>query len=179
MLFRSDVGGFQGLDLPGISGKISFFVFDGSDFSATFGANSGSKFLAALYRQDMGTTDDWAISPELSGDAQTITFFARSYDAQYPEKIEMLYSTGSLNPDDFIPVKTVAKVPGDYTEDGSAVKFTEMSFDVPAGAKYFAIRSCATDSFMLELDDFSYVPAGTSELTLTGYEVYQIGRAHV
>lgn len=172
----ADVGGFQGLDLPGISGKISFFVFDGSDFSATFGANSGSKFLAALYRQDMGTTDDWAISPELSGDAQTITFFARSYDAQYPEKIEMLYSTGSLNPDDFILVKTVAKVPGDYTEDGSAVKFTEMSFDVPAGAKYFAIRSCATDSFMLELDDFSYVPAGASELTLTGYEVYRDGQ---
>ncbi|MDE6043735.1 MAG: choice-of-anchor J domain-containing protein, partial [Muribaculaceae bacterium] len=149
----------------------SFFVFDasGDDFNATFAGHSGDMYLAALYRADDGTTDDWAISPELTGDAQTISFWACSYHSSYPEKIEMYYSTGSLDPADFTKVgNTVNPVPQDWTE---------YSFDVPAGAKHFAIRSCATGSFMLMLDDFTFAAAGatSADLSIVGYDVYRDG----
>lgn len=169
---ESAVGGFQGLPIPGItagSTTASFFVFDnsGDEFNQTFDAHSGTMCLAALYRADDGTTDDWAISPVLSGDAQTITFWARSYDDSYPEKIQMLYSMNSTDTADFELVATVNSVPGEWTE---------YTFDVPAGAKYFAIRSCATGSFMLMLDDFTFVAEGASvELSIIGYDIYRDG----
>ena len=170
---ESAVGGFQGLEIPGIdvgSTTASFFVFDnsGDEFNQSYDAHSGTMFLAALFRYDDGTTDDWAISPVLSGDAQTITFWARSYSASYPEKIQMLYSMNSTDTADFELVATVNSVPGEWTE---------YTFDVPAGAKYFAIRSCATGSFMLMLDDFTFAGAeGASvELSIIGYDIYRDG----
>ena len=177
----SAVGGFQNTDLPGITpgtSHLSFFVFDaaGSEFNFTFNAHSGTKYLAALFRYDDGTTDDWLISPALDGNAQTISFYARSYSSDYPEKIEMLYSTGSTNTADFVKVSTVNAVPSGYTSDQSDAVWTLYTFDVPAGAKHFAIRSCATGSFMLQLDDFSFTPAGlTADLTLVGYDIYRDG----
>lgn len=171
---ESPVGGFEGTNLPGINAgttTASFFVFDasGDQFNTTFAGHSGDMYLAALYRADDGTTDDWAISPELTGDAQTISFWACSYHSSYPEKIEMYYSTGSLDPADFTKVgNTVNPVPQDWTE---------YSFDVPAGAKHFAIRSCATGSFMLMLDDFTFAAAGatSADLSIVGYDVYRDG----
>ncbi len=171
---KSPVGGFQGSDLPGIEPgetTASFFVFDsaGDEFNQTFDAHSGTMFLAALFRYDGGTVDDWAISPALSGDAQTISFWAKSYSSDYPEKIEMYYSMNGTDVADFVQVgNTVNPVPADWTE---------YTFDVPAGAKYFAIRSCATGSFMLMLDDFTFAAAeGTSaDLSIVGYDVYRDG----
>lgn len=167
----SPVGGFQGTDLPGITPgttKLAFFVFDaaGDDFNLTFDAHSGTKYLAGLFRYDDGTVDDWAISPELDGSAQTVSFFAKSYSDQYPDAFEVYYSTGSKNPADFVKVvdKTVA------TKD-----WTEYYANLPEGAKYFAIHSCATGSFMLMIDDVTFQPAGSVQLTLEGYEVYRDG----
>lgn len=171
---NSAVGGFQGIDLPGIAAGTatgSFWIFDNTSesFNASFDAHSGNKYLFALFRYDDGTTDDWAISPELTGDAQTISFYARSYNASYPEKITVYYSTGSKETSDFIEVEgsTVSSVPGEWTE---------YSYNLPAGAKYFAIRSWATSSFMLMVDDVTYTPAGmTANLEIAGYNVYRDG----
>lgn len=173
-LDQSAVGGFQNLDIPGItpgSTLASFFVFDasGDDFNQTFAAHSGDKYLAAIYRNDDGESNEWAISPALDGSAQTISFWARSYSTAYPEAIEMYYSTGSTTPADFVKVgATVSSVPGDWT------KYT---FEVPAGAKHFAIRSCATGSFMLMLDDFTFSAEGgtSADLSIVGYDVYRDG----
>lgn len=171
----SAVGGFQGTDVPGITPgqtTASFFIWDQTDGlgNQTFTAHSGMKYLAALFRNDDGETDDWAISPELYGGAQTISFFARSYSDAYPEKIEVYYSTGSLNPDDFvlIPGTTVAKVPKDWTQ---------YNVDVPEGAKHFAIRSCAQGSFMLMVDDVTFIPASgaAADLSIVGYDIYRNG----
>lgn len=171
----SAVGGFQGTDVPGITPgqtTASFFIWDQTDGlgNQTFTAHSGMKYLAALFRYDDGETDDWAISPELYGGAQTISFFAKSYSDAYPEKIEVYYSTGSLNPDDFvlIPGTTVAKVPKDWTQ---------YNVDVPEGAKHFAIRSCAQGSFMLMVDDVTFIPASgaAADLSIVGYDIYRNG----
>ncbi|NPD91277.1 CARDB domain-containing protein [Xylanibacter muris] len=172
---QSPVGGFQNLDFnidgkPCIQSKQSFWVHDITDaetWNQTYASHSGNKYLAAMFRYDDGQTDDWAISPALCGNAQTISFYARSYSSQYPEKIEILYSTGSTNTADFISVKTAEVVPAEWTE---------YTAELPAGAKYFAIRSCAVSSFMLMIDDVTYETSSVpTDLAIVGYNIYRDG----
>lgn len=162
---QAEIGGFQNIDLPNnpLKSKRAFFVFDNTDeaFNGSFDAHSGTKYLAAMFRYDDGTTDDWAISPILSGNAQTISLWARSYSASYPEKMELLYSTTGKATTDFTSVQTIASVPATWTE---------YTFEVPAGAKYFAIRSCATGSFLLMVDDITF--ESTPDVVV-GYNVYR------
>ncbi len=166
---QSPVGGFQNTDVPGITPGTtlaSFFVFDADGWADAFAAHSGTKYLAAMFRYDDGTVDDWAISPALTGNAQTVSFYAKSYSASYPEKIEVYYSTGSLDVNDFVKVDGVG---GTLSEE-----WTLVSADLPAGAKYFAIRSCATSSWMLMIDDVTYeTGVDFSDLSIVGYNVYR------
>ena len=165
------VGGFQDYDVPGIVPGIttcSFFVFDNSDdvYGSELGTTSGTKFLASLFSYEGNTIDDWAISPLLTGEAQTISFQAKSFSADYPEKIEVWYTTDdSTNPDDFVKVEAF----GTKTLEDVFSLFTA---DLPAGTKRFAIRSCATDSFMLMVDDVTYSVLKKFDNTLLGYNVY-------
>lgn len=172
---KSAIGGFDGITVPGITAgqsKGSFWIWDSTQLgtgNATFDAHSGSKYLFAFYRADDGTTDDWAISPELFGGAQTVSFFAKSYSSSYLEKIEVYYSTGSLDTDEFVRLDGVG---GDVPN-----AWTEYKAELPAGAKRFAIRSCATGSLMLMVDDVTFTPANIlANLSLTGYNVYRNGK---
>ncbi len=175
------VGGFQGVDLPGITpgeSMASFFVFDNSlpQFNPSYVTRSGSKFLATLFQYQDQQIDDWAISPLLTGDAQTISFFARSYSNEYPEKIEVWYTTSSsVDPADFVKVEAFGSqvVPGPISNEDRP--FTEYSADLPAGAMRFAIRSCAAGSFMLMVDDVTYTKLDGFEGELKGYNVYRDG----
>ncbi len=170
---QSPVGGIQNRVVPGIvpgTTLASFFVFDNSDetqWNQTFAAQSGHKYLAALFRYDDGTTDDWAILPELDGSAQTITFYAKSYSSQYPEKIALYYSTTGTNISDFTELVAPATVPGEWTL---------YTADIPEGALYFAIRSCGSGSFMMMIDDVTFTKGSSSaHLALMGYNVYRNG----
>jgi len=171
---NAPVGGFQGIDIPNVPTEqpASFFVFDNSvgNFNSTYATVSGTKFLAALYNSDGSKNDDWAISPELCGSAQTISFYARAYSAEYPETIEVLYSTTDTNPDNFISVRTFPGISVDNT-----LSFTRFEFDVPEGAKYFALRFRSQDTFMVMIDNVTYVPANATALSLQGYNVYRNG----
>lgn len=168
----SAVGGFQGSDIPGITvgeSKVAFFVFDqeAGGFNQTFNGHSGHKYLASLFRIDGGQVSDWAISPVLSGNAQTVSFYAKSYSGDYPESIEVLYSNGGLTPADFIKVKDLSPVPGEWTL---------VEANLPAGASYFAIHSTATDAFMLMIDDVTYERgSSTANLSIVGYDIYRDG----
>lgn len=168
------VGGFNNMDIPGITpGQTigSFWIWDQSQLgNETFAAHSGTKYLFTLFDYQDGTIDDWAISPELAGVEQTIEFYAKSYSGDYPEKIEVWYSTGSTDPKDFIKIE-------DAGADVVPAEWTLFEAFVPEGAKRFAIRSNGTSSFMLMVDDVTYIPAGgvTGDLTLKGYNVYRDG----
>lgn len=171
----SPVGGFQGINfnVDGVNvlqSLQSFWVHDVTDetvWNQSFAAHSGVKYLASMFRYDDGTVDDWAISPLLSGNAQTISFYAMSYSKDYPEKIEVLYSTTGKNTSDFISVRAAEVVPGEWTE---------YTAELPAGAKYFAIRSCASSSFMLMIDDVTYEMTDVpSDLAIVGYNIYRDG----
>lgn len=169
------VGGFSSLDMPGIiPGQTtgSFWIWDNTVAmgNQTFDGHSGSNYLFALYLSDDTQSDDWAISPELYGGAQTISFYAKSYSEDYPEKITVYASSTGKELDDFGAIEgtTVNAVPS---------KWTRYDVELPEGTKYFAIRSYATGSFMLMVDDVTYTPASNdfSNLEISGFNVYRDG----
>lgn len=175
------VGSFDGLDIPNITPPCtaSFFVSDDTytayQNSTSFAARSGHKYLAALFNYNLNeANDDWAVSPELAGCAQTITFYARAYHPEYPETIEVLYSTTDTNPDSF---KAVTRFENLSTSVDSRGQFSwnKCSFAVPEGAKYFAIRLVSLGAFMVMVDDATYIPAGADPLIVEGYNVYRDG----
>lgn len=167
------IGGFDGLDLPGITPgetTASFFVFDGNypNDPTSFKPHSGDKFLASMFRHDYGQTDDWAISPELDGSEQTVSLWARSFHRNYPETIELYYSTGSVAPADFVKIGE--------THAGLTTEWTQFTAELPEGAKRFAFRSCAANAFMLMVDDVTFIPEGAvTTAAITGYNVYRNG----
>lgn len=150
---------------------LSFFVMDADhpNLNGTFAANSGHQYLGAFYNTDLIDNDDWAIAPELSGDAQTITFYAKSYNNAYGiEKFEVLYSTTGNNIEDFNNIV--------LTKELETNDWTEISVDLPAGARYVAIHYISSYQYMFFVDDFSYMPAPWSKrLSLLGYNVYRDG----
>lgn len=173
-LDNEPVGGFQGIDMPGITPGVthgSFWIWDSEMISAGTGFNSysGNKYLFALFRNDEGPTDDWAISPELYGGPQTISFYARSQNAGFPEKMEVYYSTKGKDADDFNLIN------GSFVWEVPAV-WTRYTLDLPNGSKYFAIRSYATLGFMFMVDDVTFIPAGvTKDVEIAGYNIYRNG----
>ena len=164
------VGGISTIDMPGIEpGKTtgSFWVWDTNlVYDSLSGARTGKKFLFSLFRYDDKQVDDWAISPDLDGSAQTITFYAKSYTSTYRERIEVYYSTGSTSPADFILIREAESVLP-YWEEYKVV--------LPEGARHFAIRSMNVGGYRLSIDDVTYTPAGNANLDLVGYNVYRDG----
>lgn len=172
---REPVSGFLGFDIPGMTvgvTKASFFVFDGDqvpdDDKPGFAAHSGHQFMAALQRFDNGELDDWFISPELSGNEQVVSFFAKSYSRIFTDAFEVLYSTGGTALADFTPLSDVITMPQSWDF---------YSFDLPQGARYFAIRACSVNSFMMMLDDVTY-QSGVERLPveLKGYNIWRDGQ---
>ncbi len=167
------VGGFNEFVIPGIVNNYtpsSFFIFTPAELGlgTQFAPHSGDKFLAALLRWDLGAIDDWAISPLLSGDAQKVSLYARSFAASSPEKVEILYSTGSTDPRDFKTALPAQELPQDWTL---------LEADLPEGARRFAIRACSENGFMLLVDDVTFQAAPASErFALKGYNLYRNGQ---
>lgn len=161
--------GIEGVNFPNAGSEMAYIVLDGthSEFNQSFAAHTGNKYMAC-FAAGNGPNDDWMISPELSGTAQSVSFFARTYTDQYgAESFEFYYSTTGKSVADFVKVATVAEVPTDWTE---------YTFDIPEGAKYFAIRCTSNDKFIFLVDDVTYTPAGTpSDLAIVGYNVYRDG----
>jgi hypothetical protein len=112
--------------------------------------------------------DDWAISPALPGMAQTITFWCRSVSDTYNDDFQVWYSTTDTDLESFTMVEEVGTVT-------VPAAWTEYSANLPEGTKYFAIRHCSTNQFMLYLDNVTYTRIGGFKGTLAGYNVYRDG----
>lgn len=116
--------------------------------------------------------DDWLISPELFGGAQRVSFMACTAMSTYaPEIIDVLYSTTGTEIADFKPLAQNVEVPF------NSVDWTEMAFDLPEGARHFAIVHKSDNKFALMIDDVKYIPAGSDmlDLTLQGFNVFRDG----
>ena len=145
---------------------------------------SGGNALASVVSYDINKdtgemtpldADNWAISPELTGKAQTVSFRVNCMGADNPEDYEVLWSAGGTAAGDFSLV-SAAKV--------GATDWQLVSFALPEGAKRFAIRhttkvktnesGAGYESYphLFLVDDVAYAPKGTM---LRGYMVYRDG----
>lgn len=171
--------GFGPLEYPHAGEPMAFQVFNTAEAGIPFTSwvpHTGGQMLVAFKcaSPDQGQTevynDDWLISPELNGDAQTISFYAKAgMSAAYqPEKLQVLYSETGTDISSFKQV-------GETAELYNVSNWEELKFDLPAGAKHFAIRCVSEAKFAMLLDDITYIPAGAEreELALTGYNVYR------
>lgn len=170
---RGDCGGFKQLDIPGhpLYSPASFYVFDSSldkiqeaGDAALFAAHSGYKYLASMYVVYQNV-DDWAISPLITDNEQTISFWAAGLGASDYENIEVWASSlDSTDPKDFTKLKDYPRFAGTWRE---------YTAKMPAGTKRFAIRSYSKDGFMLRIDDVRYTARmAWDNLVLKGYNVY-------
>ena len=113
-----------------------------------FGAHSGDQYMTT-FRSHEGANNDWLISPELSGRAQTISFYCQSVSADDGlEEYEVLYSLEGTDPDQF-------QVIGG-TREALAQEWEQINVDLPEGTRYFAIRCKSEGQFMFMVDDVTY-----------------------
>lgn len=130
-------------------------------------AHSGEQYLLS-FGVDASTTkdgknDDWLISPLLSGNAQIVKAWIKSYsDLWGLEDYEILYSTTGNDTKDFVSL-TTGEAP---------LNWTEVTINLPAGAKYFAIRNLSKEKYMFMVDDITYIPGG---MDVRGYNIYRDG----
>lgn len=171
------MGAFDNVQIPDMTSadtQTNFFVFNASNpnFSETYDAHSGTKYLAVVYNYNQVQNNDWAISPLLCGVAQEISFYAKSYHYQYLEDIEVLYTTEDFDPEDFNPGKFVSV----GVESQIEPNWKRYRFQLPEGAKHFAIRCISNDAMLLMVDDVTYIPdAGAESIAHMGYNVYRDG----
>lgn len=135
--------------------------------------HSGKRFL--LGPSTDGQNDNWLISPELPGTAQTVTFYAKSFSIAYPETFTCYYSTTDKELTSF---KTVEATGDYYKEVYVPEQWTQYSISLPEGTKYFAIVQDSYDSYYLYLDDITYTAAPDlpADLAIVGYNVYRSGQ---
>lgn len=185
------IGSLDGAGMPDAVARRTthaFYVFDSEsddiffynpDLAYLVSGNSGSKSLVACYLLNPeADQDDWAISPLLSGEAQTLSFYARSFHPEYLDHMEVLYATeDTVDPDKFITLCPDGdfEVPQKLDAVGNAA-YTLYEFDLPAGAKRFALRATnrGGEGFMLMIDDVKFRQAN-AELAIDSYDVYRDG----
>ena len=139
------------------------------NYDEVFEAHSGKQYLICPSADYPAENDDWLISPRLDGRSQTISFWAHSatYDLEW---LSLWYSDTDNHHDSF---KKLSE--GDHLS--MPERWRQVSFTVPDGARYFAIR-CVRRSVMLFVDDVQYnrYDGATAGLTLKGYHVYRDGK---
>ena len=151
----------------------AFIVFNptelGIDISKVentmFAPHSGDQMLVsfASYAQ---YNNDWIVSPLLSGNAQTISFWVRALTTQSgKESFEFLTTDGDFREDLESYVRN-DEVSGEIDDI-----WTEIKVDVPAGTKYFAIRCTSSSKWGLCVDDITYTPAAASDIEFKGYNI--------
>ena len=165
------VYGFQGIEFPDAYQVAAWQVVNTDEVSALaengYTANSGVQYLWSFCpaeENNAPAADHWLISPELSGSAQTISFFARVITAQYgAETFEVWASSTDNNPSSFTKVES-------YSTE--ATEWTEFTADLPAGTKFFAIRHTSEDIFGLLIDDVTFAAAGATAPVPTSFNIY-------
>ena len=131
--------------------------------------HSGNKMFMAMASMNY-VNNDWLISPRLNGGEQTISFYARSFTLQdqQPERMRVLYSTTDTDPANFQKIHSA-----DYLE--LTDQWTEFSYVVPEGARYFAVNCVSDGGFAMFVDDLSFNDLTVPKLNVKEYEVYRNG----
>lgn len=138
--------------------------------SGNLHAHSANNFMVAMSTIAAGPSpksDDWMISPRLSGRQHTVSFYAKAAFSM-EETLEMLY-TNSTDPSATATYKSA----GTTTLNKGGL-WEPRNFEVPEGATYFALRyvSPATH-YIMHIDDVQYEPQRDTPVDVVGYNVYR------
>lgn len=150
----------------------SVWSYDGmSDTATDYYGNPLPNYVSA---------DNWVISPELSGQPQTISYLVNNVGYRYgddiydiPETYEVYYSDTDTSIESFKRIGEQRTVTGGM--------WHEESFDVPEGARYFAIRH---NTELTETDGGDTAPSffGLDDITyeimsgaVAGFRIYRDG----
>ncbi len=164
---------------PDMGMPSSFFTFnpyaineDFMEVAPEYEPHSGEQFIANynvayMYATSSDTNNDWLVSPRLSGREQTIEFYAKALG--YYETFNVLYSTTGIDIDDFTPLYEM------YVENNGDNEWQKFEFEIPEGAKYFAIQSTSYDTWALFIDDITF--EGLCDwLEPAGFNIYRDGK---
>lgn len=131
-----------------------------TDPATVCNGDNAAYFMFCNYDGASGANDDWMVSPQLSGDAQTISFTARAFNAQYPETFQVLYSSTDNDPSSFELIEEVTATTTDMIQ---------YTYELPAGAQYFAIRYVSNDMFCLFIDDVTFSTGSSAPIAFNIY----------
>lgn len=147
----------------------AWMVFRPSDVTSdnTWQPHSGTQVFTSWAAA--GTpNDDWLISPELSGEAQLISFYMRRLNERdTEERFNVYYSTTDTDPASFRSLN------GD-TPVSAGTEWELYFYALPEGAKYFAIQYVGYHQSALLLDDLQF-EAYPTHLRVDGYNLYRDG----
>lgn len=139
------------------------------NFNRRWLPRSGNQYVMS-WASNSAVNDDWFISPLLSGEEQTISFYIKSVTLAYTERFRVLYSTDGRTMNDFVKI-------GEPNYYNPSSKWRKFSAKLPKGAKYFAIQCVSSDGFGIMVDDITYIPANAKSAVydFMGYNVYRDG----
>lgn len=125
--------------------------------------HSGNKMVMGVNEDNVGyISDDWLITPQLSGDYDEVSFWARSFSSQYNlERFTVSVSTTDTNPSSFTMIS-----PGSYIQP--PLTWTQYTFDISSYSGqsiYIGIHDISVDSWMLFIDDFVVTGTGGGDTT--------------
>jgi len=114
--------------------------------------HTGDKEAMAVNDNNAGyISDDWLITPQLSGSYDSVSFWAHSYSSQYNlERFTVCVSTTDTNPTSFTMISTAPYII-------APLAWTEYTFDISSYSGqsiYIGIHYVSVDSWMLFVDDF-------------------------
>lgn len=167
------------LDYPHIGEPMAWQVMDPAAANIFHGAwypRTGSNMLVSFQAVNAEGRDeasnDWLISPRLSGAAQTISFFARTGMNTYsPEVFDLMVSYTTNDIDAFGVFAADVNVP-------DASDWHEFIYRLPAGVRYFAIVHKSRNQMAMMIDDITYAPESGDalDLQLNGFNIYRDGQ---
>lgn len=153
--------GFETGNWPYANQQAAFSIYNqkainGGNANGGYNSAQAAMFMAV---HDMNN-DDWMVSPELSGAAQTISFMLTELSNDYGnEKYEVWASSTGNTVDCFEKVASGV----------ASLEWTEKTVDLPEGTKYFAIRCVSEESYVLLIDDIKFSAAAVD---VTGFNIY-------
>lgn len=165
------VYGFNETTFPRMGDRQAWTVFNYAKTtpasSSAWKGHTGDKVLIS-FGAPYAITENWLVSPELPGKAQTISFWSKAFKGTSKETYSVMYSTTGFNRSDFAMLEEKHVVPEAWTEE---------EYNLPEGTKYFAIVASSADGYATLIDDINFLPDSTAaqDLTLMGYNIYRDG----
>lgn len=159
------------IEWPNNTSLQAFIVFNPSKtvLSGAILPHSGEKSMVS-FGSPYAQNNDWLISPRLSGHEQLISFYARGIDSQAArEYFRVLYSTTDTLTTSFHPVSGTKPLMG-------GTEWKEYVFNLPEGARYFAIQYMGIQQSGLMVDDVCFSGYYAASARPDAYVIYRNGK---